>query len=281
MRIAVTGANGFVGRHVLAHLQSLGVETTAVVRNRRNAADLPCEKVVEVDVHSPLSNTYQQIGGPDVLIHLAWGGLPNYRANSHFETELPTHYEFLKSLIHSGLPRLTVAGTCLEYGMRNGCLEEADITSPTTPYGFAKDCLRRQLEYLQASFHFELTWARLFYVFGAGQSNASLYSQLLAAQSRGICQFEMSGGEQLRDYMPIGDAARALVALAMNPTGANIVNVCSGNPISVRRLVENWIRENAWSITPKFGSLPYPNYEPMAFWGSRRKLDSLGMPSGC
>jgi len=53
------------------------------------------------------------------------------------------------------------------------------------------------------------------------------------------------------------------------------VNVCSGRPVSVRRLVEGWIRDNGWTIDLNLGHYPYPDYEPMAFWGERRKLDRI------
>lgn len=63
----------------------------------------------------------------------------------------------------------------------------------------------------------------------------------------------------------VEEVARRLVALAPAERGA--VNVCSGEPISVREFVETGIRQNRWSIRPKYGEIPYADYEPMAFWG--------------
>jgi dTDP-6-deoxy-L-talose 4-dehydrogenase (NAD+) len=71
----------------------------------------------------------------------------------------------------------------------------------------------------------------------------------------------------LRDYLPVGEVARRLVDLAINPGNPGPVNVCSGQPVSVRRLVETLIAQNGWNIKPEYGALPYPDYEPMAFWG--------------
>jgi hypothetical protein len=50
------------------------------------------------------------------------------------------------------------------------------------------------------------------------------------------------------------------------------VNVCSGQPVSVRAQVERWIAERGWRIAPALGRYPYPDHEPMAFWGDPRKL---------
>jgi len=85
----------------------------------------------------------------------------------------------------------------------------------------------------------------------------------------------MSGGEQLRDYLPIEDAASLLVDLALKETDAGVLNVASGCPVSIRSLVERWIRENGWEIQLNFGCFPYPAYEPMAFWGDVKKLSDL------
>ena len=96
--------------------------------------------------------------------------------------------------------------------------------------------------------------------------------QLDAAIDQGAAIFNMSGGEQLRDYIAIEEAARLLVLILECPKLTGIINCCSGTPISVRRLVENRIAERKASIELNLGYYPYPDYEPMAFWGNRGKL---------
>ena len=139
----------------------------------------------------------------------------------------------------------------------------------------AKDALRRQLEFLRTIHPFALAWARLFYIYGDGQSSNSLYSQLQAAVMRGDAVFNMSGGEQLRDYLPVHKVAHFIVELALRCYDNTIVNVCAGQPISVRRLVERWIQQNNWKIAPNFDYYPYPDYESMAFWGDSSKLETF------
>ncbi len=210
---------------------------------------------------------------PDLLMHLAWGGLPNYKSLHHFEEQLPAQYSFLKALVESGLNNILVTGTCFEYGMRSGPLSEHLEARPSSPYGFAKDMLRRQLEYLRQLKPFNLTWTRLFYLYGDGQAKSSLLPQLKSAVDRGDRAFNMSGGEQLRDYLPVADVVKHLVSLATIGRNIGVVNVCSGKPISIRTLVEGWIKENGWSIDLRLGHYPYPDYEPLAFWGDRHKLN--------
>jgi len=274
-KVAVSGANGFIGRYVIRELISHKVETVAIIRKgKRDNIPKGCT-VVNVDIHSPPENVFSIIGKPDVLIHLAWGGLPNYMSLHHFEKELPSHYSFLKQLILSGLPCLLGVGTCLEYGMQAGELSEDMPARPSTPYGFAKDALRHQLQFLKTTVPFKFTWVRLFYLYGDGQAETSLWSQLKLAIERKEKVFPMSDGEQLRDYLPVEEAAKQLMALALLRQDNGIVNVCSGHPISIRRLVESWLKHNKWEIRLDLGRFPYPDYESIAFWGSRKKLDSI------
>jgi nucleoside-diphosphate-sugar epimerase len=274
MKIAVTGASGFVGQHVVAELQRRSIPVTLVVRNYSSLpVSLTHHNIAIIDLQNPPLDSYELMGSPDVLIHLAWGGLPNYKSLHHFEEELPKQFQFLKKLIKSGLKNLVITGTCFEYGMQSGSLTEDVRSQPTNPYAFAKDILRSQLEYLQQIQPFNLTWARLFYVYGNGQSENSLLPQLKQSVERSEKFFNMSGGEQLRDYISVTEVAKHLVSLAKMMRDFGIVNVCSGKPISVRKLVEDWIDKNGWSIDINLGYYPYPNYEPMAFWGDCHKLD--------
>ncbi len=268
MKVAVTGASGFIGRHVLAELKKHSVEIVAVTRESvriHNLDESIC--IVEIDIAYPRQDIFKLLGKPDVLIHLAWDGLPNYSSLHHYETELPRQYHFLKDMIDAGLPSLFVCGTCSEYGMQSGPLDAGISAKPNSPYGYAKDALRQQLVFLKGVKYFNLTWARLFYMYGEGQSSTSLYPKLKDAVLQGDKVFNMSGGEQLRDYLPVEEVARKIVHAAMAQSDMGTINICSGKPISVRTLVEQWISESSWKIQLNLGYYPYPDYEPMAFWG--------------
>jgi len=275
VKVAVSGAGGFIGRHVLAELLRLHKTVVVIARDAERVTLAPGVSVVTLDLAAPPIHSFELLGRPDVLIHLAWEGLPNYGATRHVEIELPRQLAFLGSLVADGLPALVVTGTCLEYGMRTGALHEMLPAEPAISYAIAKDRLRRELEGLGASYRFALTWARLFYMYGPGQAPGSLLPQLAAAVARGDKHFDMSGGEQLRDYLPVEEVARLLVALALRGCDAGVVNVCSGKPVRIRDLVETWLAAHQWRITLNLGHYPYPDYEPMAFWGDRRHLDAV------
>lgn len=275
MKVAVTGASGFIGRHVLRELARRDdLDIVAASRNPMQAAELPARaRHVSLDVaEASREGAMDRLGRPDIVIHLAWSGLPNYKSFHHFEEHLEQQYRFLSGLVKDGLRSLTCTGTCFEYGMRSGALSEDMVPDPGNPYGFAKHALHRQLRFLQAHTPFELNWCRLFYMYGDGQPAGSLYSQFTAAVRNGDRTFPMSGGEQLRDFLPVSDVARLLVGIALHAAGRGILNICSGRPVSVRSLVEHWRGDFGSDIELELGRYPYPDYEPLAFWGSDRAL---------
>jgi dTDP-6-deoxy-L-talose 4-dehydrogenase (NAD+) len=278
-KIMVTGAAGFIGRHVLDSLLARDdVQVIACDRDRIKLSDLPKShrvRVLELDIALEKSDWFECADRPDILIHLAWGELSDFQSLRHFEKELPLHYAFLKRMLSGGLKDLAVAGTCLEYGLKEGMLKEDSPTAPVTAYGLAKDCLRKFLEHLQKQHPFRLKWLRYFYLHGQGQSTTSLLPMLEAAITRGDKAFSMSGGEQLRDFLPVDLAARQTAAIALQENAEGIFNICSGKPISVRELVEEKLKAMGAKIDLNLGQYSYLDYEPMAFWGDNTKLQTV------
>lgn len=275
MKVLVTGASGFVGRQVIPLLLKQGHAVTAVARTAAKAQGFtwyPFTRFIAGDIHSSGGDLVDMIGRQDAVLHFAWPGLPHYKDLFHFEENLPAAYRFLKSLVEHGTRHLLVTGTCLEYGMQEGCLSEETPVDPSNPYALAKDTLRKFLEELKKVHSLKLQWARLFYMYGPGQNPNSLIAQLDQALDAGERVFNMSGGEQLKDYLSVEEAARRLVMLLEHPECDGIVNICSGSPISVRKLVEKHLEERKAQIKLNIGHYPYPDYEPMAFWGSTEKF---------
>ncbi|MCX7140147.1 MAG: NAD-dependent epimerase/dehydratase family protein [Proteobacteria bacterium] len=278
MKVLVTGATGFVGRHVVARLLARGHEVIAVSRDEAKARKFAWfERVrfVACDIHAQAGNPVERFGHPQAVMHLAWPGLPNYGALFHHETTLPADYRFLKSLVLGGVGHLLVTGTCFEYGKPSGALSEDLPTAPANPYALAKDTLRKQLQSLGRQHAFTLQWARLFYMYGEGQSSNSLLAQLDRAIDSREAVFNMSGGEQLRDYLPVDEVAARCVTLLEHPSCDGVVNICSGEPISVRRLAERHLANRGAKIRLNLGHYPYSSEEPMAFWGDASRLAAI------
>jgi len=278
LKVAVTGASGFIGKYLLRELIKEQYEVIALSRDTSKLSDFAGKiKVKKLDLKNLPSNIYKKLDCPDLLIHLAWGGLPNYNSIHHFECELPQQYCFLKEMIKSGLKKLIVSGSCLEYGLKEGCMKEEMLTNPVTPYAFAKDTLRKQLFLLKKylRFNVKITWLRIFYLYGDGQSKHSLYSQFVHSVRENYDSFKMSKGDQKRDYLPVEKAATYISSLASINNLPEILNICSGKPISLLQLVNSWKRKLKAKVKLETGVYPYPEYEPFAFWGDNKLLLSL------
>lgn len=271
MKILVTGATGYIGSHVVSELAKIPGHTMVVAgrdtQKLKNIADNYNIQKIEFNLYEEQDNWFEMVGEPDMLIHLAWGELDNYDSLCHIEQELCAHYSFLKNMIENGLQNLSVTGTCLEYGKQEGCMYEHTSTNPVTSYGVAKDTLHRFLLLLQKDGGFSLKWLRLFYIYGEVSKPGSLLAQVDEAVSRGDTSFNMSGGEQLRDYSKLEDVARNIVDAALYKSNYRVFNICSGKPVSVRNMVEQQIKKRSTNMALNLGIYPYLEYEPMAFWG--------------
>jgi len=271
--VAVTGSEGFIGRRVVSELlRDPEVTVVRVVRPGTEVWPIERCRVIAIDMSDPSAVVPAELGSVDALVHLAWSALADFRSHHHLE-QVDQHLDFLSKAVELGVQRVLCAGTCLEYGLSEGELSESAPAQPVVAYAQAKLELSKRLGEVVERAGASLVWGRVFYPYGEGQHDRSLWTALQKAMARGDLTFPMSPGLQVRDYLPVESVGSIFAHLALGGFEGGTLNVCSGHPVVLRDLVEQWARDRGSSIRLDLGAFGYPDYEPMAFWGSRKKLD--------
>jgi len=277
MHFLVTGATGFIGQSVVRAALRNHHRVTALVRSRAKADSLlPIDnkglEVIECDSIAQ----YKLLSRYDGLIHLAWEDVGKHTDSQNLLRNLAQQFLMIQGLINKGIRDITVSGTCLEYGLANGSLEESATTNPASFYGLTKLTLYQMLYILQKQQpDLQLKWLRLFYVYGKHQRLQSLYSQLTTAIQRGATAFNMSPGDQRRDFIHVDTLAHNTVAVAQQNEVSGIINVGSGIGTSVIDFVRAVLRANQYQLDLNTGFYPYHAYEPFEFWADVTKLKKV------
>lgn len=271
--LAITGSEGFVGRAVVAHAVDAGsFRVIRIVRPGARITDIAGTEVIAADL---TDGWPRELRGIDDLIHLAWEGLNDFRSAAHLK-QVDWNSSLLSEALIAGVSRIIGAGTCLEYGMLEGELHEDAVGEPTLPYARAKALVGSHLLAAAEMEGAQALWARVFYPFGEGQAERSLWRSVHRAIAEGRTTIDMSPGDQERDFLPIHAVGQLLIGLLeVHSWGQRIVNIGSGRPTAVRDLVAEWIAQARAPLQMNLGALPYPDYEPHRFWASRRRLDQL------
>ena len=171
MKIAVTGANGYIGKHVIEALKKTKHTIIPVDINKT----FNC---ITTDILSGSPQLYQSLLAPDALIHLAWKDGFNHNAESHIEN-LYSHFLFLKNMIDSGCSNISVMGTMHECWFIEGMIDDSTEWNPLSLYGIAKNALRQMLTVYTKDKNISLKWLRAFYITGDDQNNKSVFSKIL------------------------------------------------------------------------------------------------------
>ncbi|CAI8408149.1 MAG: dTDP-6-deoxy-L-talose 4-dehydrogenase (NAD(+)) [Gammaproteobacteria bacterium] len=113
----------------------------------------------------------------------------------------------------------------------------------------------------------EFAWARLFYLYGQGEDARRLVPYLRARLSAGE-PADLTSGSQIRDYLDVADAGAQIAALGLSEV-CGAVNICSGHPLTVRKLAEQIADEYGRRDLLRFGVRADNQFDPPCVVGIR------------
>ena len=274
MKIAVTGGSGFIGKNLLKILVN-NKKNKIINLYRKKKFNHTRVKNIKFDISKKIKkNFYIDIGAPEYLIHLAWENLDNYDSKFHKKT-LKQNIIFFKKFLKTPIKKIFVMGTCFEYGIRNGELKENFKTNPYNNYSASKDKLRKILFNNFKNKKTIILWGRLFYIFGKGQNSRTLYGQISTTIKKRKKFFNMSIGDQKRDYLKITDLVNIITNILKKSNKSEVINICSGKPVSLKILVNNWLRKKKYKLKINYGYYNYSKNEAKNFWGNTDKLKRI------
>lgn len=271
MKILVTGANGYIGSGVVKQLVQDGVKVMATDFTLHDLLDGVEYK--EADLFT-IENPFEYFGSPDVVLHLAWRDGFVHNSPNHLG-DLPNHYLFIKKLIESGIKQICVMGSMHEVGFYEGSIDENTPTNPQSLYGISKNALRNAVKLAAATDATIFQWIRGFYIVGNTSTGCSIFSKIVQAAENGKTEFPFTKGVNQYDFIDYDEFCLQVASVVEQNNINGIVNCCSGTPMRLAERVENFIKENNYSIKLKYGAFPDRPYDSKAIWGNNRKIAEI------
>jgi GDP-4-dehydro-6-deoxy-D-mannose reductase len=237
-RSTVTGAGGFVGPHLVAHLRAAGDDVTEM--------DLlgPVELDV-TDADSALACI--DAARPDVVYHLAalsHVGQSWSSPGRSFRVNAEGTLHVLRACLEVGVPRVVVILSSEVYGNASGDtpLREDAPLRPVTPYGASKAAADLVALQMHLADRLDVVRVRPFGHTGPGQSDQfvvpALASRIARAERDGVDEIPVGSLDAVRDLSDVRDVDRAYRQLALEGVAGEAYNVCSGVGVSIREIAD-------------------------------------------
>ena len=271
-KVLITGANGYIGRHVVTAALNKGLTVLAADFDFDEVDD----RVIQVthSIFSDDDDLFEKLGSPDVIIHLAWRNGFVHNSETHIE-DLANHYHFLQRMVDNGVKQIAVMGTMHEIGYHEGAIDEQTPTNPQSLYGIAKNALRDILFNITQNTETVVQWLRAYYIVGDDARGSSIFAKLVQAEHEGKETFPFTTGKNKFDFINIDVLAKQIVTTISQDEFSGIINVATGLPETLASRVERFITDNDFKIKLTYGAFPDRPYDSPGTWADVTTINKI------
>ncbi|MBZ0304171.1 MAG: NAD-dependent epimerase/dehydratase family protein [Anaerolineae bacterium] len=264
----VTGAAGFIGSNLVRHLVQSNAIVTAGVRPHSDLRRLRAVQQYITLTQLDLTQVDEEalkvdLAGTQIVFHLASAGVnpAQQNAESIFQANVMGTLHLLQAARAWEIERFVYCGSCFEYPSGSHLTEDV-LPAPTAEYGASKASGWILAETFFRRYGLPVISLRPFTVYGPQEGAHRLIPQTIQKALSGG-HFELTGGEQTRDFVFVEDVVEAFLAAATASSKAlgKTFNVCTGEETSVKALVSMVIELTGSDVEPLFGALPYRETE--------------------
>ena len=290
-KVLVTGADGFIGSHLVDMLQKAGGKVRAFVYyNSLNSwgwlDTFPKDKLSKIEVFSgdvrDLNGVKKAMEGIDVVFHLAaLIGIPfSYRSpDCYVDTNIKGTLNILQAARELKISRLLVTSTSEVYGSALYVpIDESHPLQGLSPYSATKIAADKISESFYRSFNLPVTIVRPFNTYGPKQSARAVIPTIIIQLLTGKKEIKLGSTSPTRDFNYVKDVCNGFLAIAnSSKTIGEEVNIATGKDISIAELANKIVKKinpKAKVVLDKQRSRPEKS-EVESLVGSRKKISML------
>jgi GDP-4-dehydro-6-deoxy-D-mannose reductase len=258
MKALVTGAAGFVGRHLCAHLIAAGDDVIGVDAALDPTLDATLDAPVDITDRGAVHDAIDAVH-PDVVYHLAARA---HVGESWSDGDLLTRVNVggtvnvLDACRHAGVARVVVVGSAEQYGViapdQPPVTEDAPM-APISPYGKSKVAAEAEALAAFRDHQLGVVCVRAFNHTGPGQSPTffvpAFAARIVAAERGGHDTVAVGNLDPIRDFTDVRDVVRAYRLLALDGVPGEAYNVCSGEGVAVVDLATRLVEQATCALT--------------------------------
>lgn len=255
----VTGGAGFIGSHLVRALLARGMVVTVVddLSIGRAEAVEPAARLIVGDVRD-VALMQSALAGVDVVFHLAArvsirASVDTFRDDA--DVNLMGTLALIAAMDGQAVRKLVFASSMAVYPDMPGPtpISEDHPLAPLSPYGIAKMAAERYVVQMGDAMGFDAVTLRFFNVYGPGQTYTPYVGVITIFATRllqGEVPIIFGNGEQVRDFVQVGDIVQGLIKAMERGTHGRVYNIGSGVGKSVSQVAATVTQALGLSVTP-------------------------------